>query len=177
MATTIFLSLAGGLVLALILLVIFLPDKVQYIETITVKAPISRVYDAIRFQEQLMVWSVWPTETNSQCFVKHTDSIVGAQTVYTKNGKEFGYQEITHLKENEKVTFFLKSYVAPFEKDVRLSFILKELPNNETEISMWFSELLKKPHFLVAYFGGIIKWVHRMHLKDLANLEKFVEQK
>lgn len=177
MTTTILLSLAIGLVLALILLIIFLPDKVQYIETITVKAPISRVYDAIRYQEQLMAWSAWPTETKSQCFVKNTDGIIGAQTVYSKNGKEFGYQEITHLTENEKVTFFLKSYVAPFEKDVRLSFILKELPNNETEINMWFSELLKKPHFLIAYFGGILKWVHSMHLKDLANLQKFVEQK
>ncbi|NJK83405.1 MAG: hypothetical protein HC912_05885 [Saprospiraceae bacterium] len=103
----------------------------------------------------MMVWSAWPTETNSQCFVKHTDGVVGAQTVYAKNGKEFGYQEITHLKENEKVTFVLKSYVAPFEKDVRLSFILKELPNNETEINMWFSELLKKPHF----FGSLL-WRH-----------------
>ncbi|NJK83406.1 MAG: hypothetical protein HC912_05890 [Saprospiraceae bacterium] len=39
MVTIIFLSLAGGLVVALVLLIVFLPDKVQYIETITVKPP------------------------------------------------------------------------------------------------------------------------------------------
>ena len=175
MISTILISSAIGLVIALILLVIFLPDRVQYIETITVQAPVAKVYDAIRFQEQLMAWSAWPSETKSQCFVKNVDGIVDAQTVYSQNGKEFGYQEITHLTKNEKVTFFLKSYVAPFEKDVRLSFILKELPNNETEINMWFTELLKKPHFLIAYFGGILKWVHSMHLKDLAGLKKYVE--
>jgi hypothetical protein len=177
MLTTTLLSLAIGMVLAILLLILFLPDKVQYTEILTVKAPVSKVYDAIRFQEQLMAWSAWPIETNSQCFVKNTDGMVGAQTVYAKNGKEFGYQEITHLTQNESVTFFLKSYVAPFEKDVRLSFVLKELPNDETEVRMWFSELLRKPHFLIAYIGGILKWVHAMHLKDLANLKKYVEQK
>jgi len=175
MVSTILLSIVIGMVVALIILVMVLPDKVQYIETITVAAPVSKVYDAIRFQEQLMAWSAWPIETNSQCFVKNTDGIVGAQTVYSKNGKEFGYQEITDLVENEKVSFFLKSYVAPFEKDVRLSFVLKELPNHQTEINLWFKEYLKKPHFLIAYFGGILNWVHGMHLKDLANLKKFVE--
>jgi hypothetical protein len=147
MVTAILLSVGIGLTIAIILLIIFLPDKVQYIETITVNATVSKVYDAIRFQKQLMEWSAWPAETKSQCFVRNTDGIIGAQTVYSKKGKEFGYQEITRLTENEKVTFFLKSYVAPFEKDVRLTFILKQLPNNQTEINMWFTELLKKPHF------------------------------
>ena len=177
MISTILLSLAIGILIAVTILIIVLPDKVQYMETISVNAKISKVYDAIRFQEQLMAWSAWPIETKSQCFVKNTDGIVGAQTVYSKNGKEFGYQEVTNLVENEKVTFFLKSYVAPFEKDVRLAFTLKELPNNQTEINMYFSEMLKKPHFLIAYFGGILKWVYSMHLKDLANLKKYVETK
>ncbi|MEM9933857.1 MAG: hypothetical protein AAF824_09605, partial [Bacteroidota bacterium] len=60
----IILGIISGLVVAVILLILFLPKKVQYIETITVKAPISKVYDAIRFQQQLMEWSAWPPETN-----------------------------------------------------------------------------------------------------------------
>jgi hypothetical protein len=81
MLTTTLLSLAIGMVLAILLLILFLPDKVQYTEILTVKAPVSKVYDAIRFQEQLMAWSAWPIETNSQCLVKNTDGMVGAQTV------------------------------------------------------------------------------------------------
>ncbi|MEM9932847.1 MAG: hypothetical protein AAF824_04510, partial [Bacteroidota bacterium] len=159
-----------------ILLILFLPKKVQYIETITVKAPISKVYDAIRFQQQLMEWSAWPPETNALCKVNNEDGLPGAQTIYmNQKGKEFGYQEVTTLIKNEKVSFYLKSFVAPFEEDVRLDFILKELSDNETEISLWFNETLKKPAFLIAYFGGIIKWVHSMHLKDLEGLKKYVE--
>ncbi|MEM9671540.1 MAG: hypothetical protein AAF992_03050, partial [Bacteroidota bacterium] len=134
MLSTILIATGVGIITAIVLLIIFLPNRIQYIETITVQAPISKVYDAIRFQEQLMDWSAWPTETKSNCLVKNTDGIIGAQTVYSKNGKEFGYQEVTGLTKNEKVDFYLKSYVAPFEDDVRLSFILKELPDKHTEV-------------------------------------------
>ncbi|MEM1318824.1 MAG: hypothetical protein AAGG75_01140 [Bacteroidota bacterium] len=170
------LGIAAGLLTTLILLIWKLPNKVQYIETITIDAPIDKVYDAIRFQEQLMEWSAWPSETNSLCQVKHTDGQIGAQTIYqNQKGKQFGYQEITGLVENEKVSFYLKSYVAPFEEDVQLDFILKSIADSKTEVNLWFNERLKKPAFLIAYFGNIINWVHDMHLKDLAGLKAYVE--
>ncbi|MEM1003069.1 MAG: SRPBCC domain-containing protein, partial [Bacteroidota bacterium] len=134
------------------------------------------VYDAIRYQEQLMAWSAWPAETNSLCEVRNNDGQIGAQTIFqNQKGKQFGYQEVTHLVPNEKVSFYLKSFVAPFEEDVRLDFILKELPDSKTRVSLWFDEKLKKPAFLIAYFGNIINWVHSMHLKDLAGLKNYVE--
>ncbi|MEL7268206.1 MAG: hypothetical protein AAGL34_01380 [Bacteroidota bacterium] len=165
-----------GLFVALVILIRVLPSKIQYLETISVNAPIYLVYDAIRYQERLMEWSAWPKETKSLCAVKNTDGQLGAQTIYVnKRGKEFGYQEITHLVPNEKVSFYLESYVAPFEKEVRLHFLLKSIGEETTEVTLWFDELLKKPHFLIAYFGGIPKWVHKMHLKDLAGLKRYVE--
>ena len=176
MTTTILLSLAISLVLTLVLLVIFLPNKVQYIETTIVKASASKVYDAIRFQEQLMTWSAWPTETKSECTVKNTDGEVGAQTVYLSKGKQFGYQEITHLTENEKVSFVLKSK-APFEQETKLHFLIKPINSNSTEVILWFDNTLKKPSLLLPYIFGIINWTHKMHLKDLAGLKKYVEQK
>ncbi|MEO0555059.1 MAG: SRPBCC domain-containing protein [Bacteroidota bacterium] len=177
MTIAIFVGLGCGLVLTLLLLIYFLPDKIQYIETITVEAPIKRVYDAIRYQEQLMEWSAWPTETNSLCEVANTDGVVGAQTIFqNKKGKKFGYQEVTELVENERVNFYLKSHVAPFEDDVRLDFILKQITESKTEVNLWFKEKLKKPAFLIAYFGNIINWVHSMHLKDLGGLKRYVEE-
>ncbi|MEM8763983.1 MAG: SRPBCC domain-containing protein [Bacteroidota bacterium] len=165
-----------GLTLALIILIRVLPVKIQYLETIKVNTPVNLVYDAIRYQERLMEWSAWPKETKSLCAVKNTDGQVGAQTIYmNKKGKEFGYQEITELIPNEKVSFYLKSYVAPFEKEVRLYFLLKSMDEETTEVTLWFDETLKKPHFLIAYFGGIPKWVHQMHLKDLAGLKQYAE--
>lgn len=176
MISTILISVTIGIFVAILILLVALPTKVQYIETINVQAPVSKVYDAVRFQEQLMAWSAWPTETKSQCEVKNTDGQVGAQTIYLSKGKQFGYQEITALVDNEKVSFMLKSK-APFEQETKLHFLLKSLDSNKTEITLWFDNTLKKPSLLLPYIFGIIKWTHNMHLKDLAGLKKFVETK
>lgn len=176
MIITILWSIGLGISVALIFLTLTLPKKIQYIQTIEANAPVEKVYDAIRYQEQLMTWSAWPSETNSRCAVKNKDGQLGAQTVYmNQKGKEFGYQEITNLVENEKVSFYLKSHVAPFEEDVRLHFRLKALDKESTEINLWFDETLKRPQFLIAYLGGITKWVYKMHLKDLQGLKAYVE--
>jgi hypothetical protein len=133
-----------------------------------------KVYSPVRYQEQLMTWSAWPTETKSQCEVRNTDGQIGAQTIYLNKGKQFGYQEITTLVSNEKVSFLLKSK-APFEQETKLHFLFKALKDNETEVTLWFDNTLKKPSLLLPYIFGIIKWTHGMHLKDLAGLKKFVE--
>ncbi|MEM0996276.1 MAG: SRPBCC domain-containing protein [Bacteroidota bacterium] len=176
MAIAITIGILVSLGTIFLVLVRFLPAEVEYIELVEVAAPVNRVYDAIRFQEQLMEWSAWPRETDSLCEVAHVDGKVGAQTVFmNRKGKRFGYQEITGLQANERVSFFLKSHVAPFEKDVRLEFRLKPIPDDRTEVMLWFREKLRKPHFLIAYFGGILGWVREMHRKDLAGLKEFVE--
>ena len=72
MISTILISLAISISIAIIILLVALPIKVQYLETIKVQAPIAKAYDAVRFQEQLMAWSAWPTETKSQCEVRNT---------------------------------------------------------------------------------------------------------
>ncbi|MGB6150932.1 MAG: SRPBCC domain-containing protein [Pricia sp.] len=134
MATTILLSIGFGLLIALVILKWKLPTKIQYIEEIEIEAPIETVYDAVRYQERSMKWSAWPSETNSQCAVKNVDGQVGAQTVYLQKGKQFGYQEVTELVENEKVSFYLTSK-APFEQDTRMHFYLKELQEHKTAFS------------------------------------------
>ena len=173
---TITISILIGLLFAILLLLKTLPRKVQYLETITIKADKSKVYDAIRFQEQLMVWSAWPSETKSQCEVRNTDGQIGAQTIFLNKGKQFGYQEITELIENEKVSFSLTSKV-PFKQEPKLSFLLKSIKNGETEVTLWFDNTLQKPSLLLPYIFGIINWTHNMHLKDLAGLKKFLETK
>lgn len=176
MITTLLLALSVGIVSALLLLIFVLPTKVQYIETIEVAAPASSVYDAIRYQTQLMEWSAWPGETKSECTVRQQDGQVGAQTVYLQNGKETGHQEVTGLVENEQVSFFLTSNQAPFEQDTRMHFFLHKAGTNKTRVSLWFDNTLKRPSHLIPYLFGIVRWTHRMHRKDLVGLKQYVEK-
>ncbi|MEL7341040.1 MAG: SRPBCC domain-containing protein, partial [Bacteroidota bacterium] len=137
--TSIIIAILLGLLAAILFLIWALPTKVRYIERIEIAASQKRVYDAIRFQEQLMEWSAWPRETNSLCQVKGTDGHTGAQTIYlNQKGKQFGYQEITELVPNERVSFYLESFVAPFEDEVRLEFILRPISETSTEVNLWF---------------------------------------
>lgn len=175
MATTILLSIGCGLLIALVILIWKLPTKIQYIEEVEIEAPVETVYDAIRYQERLMKWSAWPSETNSQCAVKNVDGQVGAQTVYLQKGNQFGYQEVTELLENEKISFYLTSK-APFEQDTRMHFYLNEMGENKTRVSLYFDNTLKKPSHVFPHLFGIVDWTHKMHLKDLAGLKKYTEQ-
>ncbi|MEM9078754.1 MAG: SRPBCC domain-containing protein [Bacteroidota bacterium] len=174
MTATILLSIGIGFLAALLILVFKLPVKVQYVEEIKVDAPIKKVYDAVRFQEQLMEWSAWPSETNSQCAVKNVDGQIGAQTVYLQKGKQFGYQEVTEVVENEKISFYLTSK-APFEQDTRMHFYLRQIEENQTNVSLYFDNTLKRPSHIFPHMFGIISWTHKMHLKDLAGLKKYTE--
>lgn len=174
MILTILLPIVIGLSVGLIILLIVLPTKVQYLESIMVHSPVAKVYDAVRYQEQLMVWSAWPAETNSQCRVNNKDGEIGAQTIYLSKGKQFGYQEITDLSKNDKVSFILKSK-APFEQETRLHFLFKEIGPDKTQVTLWFDNTLKKPSLILPYLFGIIKWTHSMHLKDLLGLKNYVE--
>jgi len=176
MTTTILLAIVAALFFCLLILNAKLPTKITYVEEITVKAPVSDVYDAVRFQEQLMKWSAWPSETKSQCAVKNVDGKPGAQTVYLKNGKQFGYQEVTDLIKNEKVSFYLTSK-APFEQDTRLHFYFRTNNQGSTNVLLYFDNTLKKPSHLFPHLFGIIKWTHNMHLKDLKGLKSYVEKR
>ncbi|WP_422106502.1 SRPBCC domain-containing protein [Winogradskyella sp.] len=176
MITTMLLTIGMSLFISLLVLNAKLPTKIQYVEEVTINAPIHSIYDAVRYQEQLMAWSAWPKATKSQCAVKNVDGKLGAQTVYLKNGKQFGYQEVTDLQDNEKVSFYLTSK-APFEQDTRLHFYFQERDNNNTNVMLYFDNTLKRPSHIFPHILGIIKWTHGMHLKDLAGLKKYVENK
>lgn len=175
MVISILVPIAIGISVSLLILYFKLPIKIQYIEEVTINTSVSKVYDAIRYQEQLMEWSAWPAATKSQCAVKNVDGQIGVQTVYLKKGKQFGYQEVTHLKENESISFYLSSKV-PFEQDTRLHFYLKEINTNMTSVSLYFDNTLKRPSHMFPHLFGIVKWTYHMHLKDLAGLKKYTER-
>lgn len=46
-----------GLAIAIALPLLLTPRRVEYVETIDIEAPAQRVYDAIRYQKDLMRWS------------------------------------------------------------------------------------------------------------------------
>lgn len=155
--------------------VLWVSPSVSYDETITVEAPVEKVYDNIRMQEDLMAWSAWPEATGSTCAVEGTDGAIGAQTVYFTDGKRSGFQEIVDLKPNQSVVLKLADF-GPIPQMPVLTFDLEELDASRTKVTLHFDNRFKRPFQVPAKLLGMPKWVRSMHLKDLAGLKAHAEQ-
>ena len=171
------MEFALGLLLVLVAVffvaVTLMPTHIRYRESILVSAPIQSVYDNVRYQEDLMRWSAWPSTTNSTCSVAGLDGEKGAQTVFFSKGKRFGHQEIIDLAENKSVTFTLESKGPP-QKPV-LNFLFEQVSNKQTKVTIDFSNQLSRPFNVLLRLFGIVRWTRQMHRKDLQGLKRFCE--
>lgn len=168
--------LIGLLLLASLVLgvMIFLPNTVRYSEKIIVNAPISQVYDNIRLQERLMLWSAWPEATGSTCSLENADGHVGARTVFFNKGERFGHQEIIALDLNQKVSMTLVNS-GPLKHTPYLDFHLNAISKDQTEVTLKFVNTYQKPFQVPAKLLGIVKWTHNLQLKDLEGLKNYSE--
>ncbi len=149
------------------------PKTVHYKEVMTVISPVAQVYDNIRFQEDLMRWSAWPSTTKSTCEAAGQDGAIGAQTVFFSKGKRFGHQEVIALEENRLVTFRLFG-AGPPQKPT-LTFHLDPIGPNETKVTLDFHNDIPRPFNIVLRLFGIVRWTREMHRKDLDGLKRFSE--
>jgi len=154
--------------------VIFLPNTVRYSEKIIVNAPIDQVYDNIRFQERLMLWSAWPEATGSTCSLENADGRVGARTVFFNKGQRFGHQEIIRLDPNSKVSMTLVNS-GPLKHTPYLDFDLHALSKDQTEVTLKFVNTYQKPFQVPAKLLGIVKWTRDLQIKDLEGLKNYSE--
>ncbi|MEM6612754.1 MAG: hypothetical protein AAF652_10975 [Cyanobacteria bacterium P01_C01_bin.72] len=167
-------GLGIGIFVGLILLIIMTPRVVEYVETITIKGSDAEIYDAIRYQESLMEWSAWPSETSSTCHVEAQDGEVGAMTVFVdKKGKRFGHQTVEKLSSCRYVSFGLESKGPPHTPT--LNFYITPQSNNGCVVMLHFRNHITPPFHVMLRLFGIVKWTREMHLKDLDGLRRYVE--
>jgi hypothetical protein len=131
------LSFVAAVPIGAVLAVFATPRLVEYVETIEIKGTKKQIFDAIRFQEKLMLWSAWPSETGSACKVEGRDGEMGARTVFTdKQGRPFGYQEIKTLVDGQSVGFILRSKGPPHKPE--LYFHLADIDADRTRVLLHF---------------------------------------
>ncbi|MEM7672403.1 MAG: hypothetical protein AAF212_03590 [Verrucomicrobiota bacterium] len=167
-------GLLTGIIIGLIVLILFFPRIVEYVETISIKGDPAQIYDAIRYQHSLMQWSAWPSETGSTCHVEAKDGELGARTVFVdKKGKRFGYQEVVATRPERSVSFHLESKGPPHVP--WLKFYITPQGVDECEVIMHFRNNITPPFQVILSLFGIVKWTREMHLKDLDGLKRFIE--
>lgn len=162
--------LAVALLTGLLFLV---PHTVEYVEETVVEAPADAVYDAVRFQADLMRWSAWPSETKSDCAVEGPDGQPGARTVFIAKGQPFGHQEVVRLDEGRLVEFTLTSKGPPHWTTLRLHLV--PLSPTRTRVLLDFRNRYTRPFHVIVRILGIVRWTREMHRKDLGGLKRYVE--
>ena len=157
----------------LFLIVLLTPTKVSYSESIVIDASVSDLYDNIRFQERLMEWSAWPSETKSTCSLENTDGVLGARTVFFSKGQRFGYQEITNLVDGKFIELKIESKGPPQNPILRFEFI--PVSDKRTEVKLIFENTLTRPFNVILRLAGIVRWTRTLHTRDLQGLKQYSE--
>ncbi|MEM6822690.1 MAG: SRPBCC family protein [Verrucomicrobiota bacterium] len=169
------ISVFFGIAAAVVFTIILTPRVVEYVESVEIRSCPETVYDSIRFQRDLMRWSAWPTETGSRCQTDGTDGEIHAKTIFLdKKGTAFGYQSITEVIQNQKISFSLESKGPPHIPT--LDFHIIPIDNQLTRVLLHFRNDITPPfHFFLKLFG-IVRWTRKMHEKDLDGLKRFIER-
>jgi uncharacterized protein YndB with AHSA1/START domain len=149
------------------------PRQVAYDETISIQAPVEKVFDYLRMQSHLMRWSAWPSTTNSTCECEGPSGEVGERTVFYSKGKRFGHQEVTALDPLKQVTLKLFSKGPPQQPVLR--FDLTANGTNETMVKLHFTNEIALPFNVLLRIFGVVRWTRNMHRKDLAGLKRYAE--
>ncbi len=89
------------------------------------------------------------------------------------NGKTTGHQKVTRLEPNQTVELVLADF-GPIPQDPVLTFNLREVGENQTEVELHFRNRIRRPFQVPLKLLGGVKWVRGMHVKDLAGLEAAV---
>jgi uncharacterized protein YndB with AHSA1/START domain len=164
----------GCVAVVLGFVIVLTPRKVSYIEQIEIAAPTNAIYDHIRFQERLMHWSAWPSETGSTCACEGNDGTVGARTVFfDKNGQHFGQQEVVTLEQGRRIVLTVQSKGPP--QRPLLTFELEPIAETRTRVLLQFENTLSYPFNVLLRLFGIVRWTRSMHRKDLNGLKRYSE--
>ncbi|MEM8561492.1 MAG: SRPBCC family protein [Pseudomonadota bacterium] len=157
------------------LLIALTPNVIEYVETVKIRGSQQDVYDAIRFQSDLMQWSAWPAETDSACRQVGTDGEVGATTEFIdKKGKLFGHQTVSEIAPCRFIRLTMTSKGPPHVP--LLDFHILPEGERDTKVLLHFRNTISRPFHVILRLAGVVKWTREMHLKDLDGLKRFIER-
>lgn len=171
----IYVMIAGAMIAAIAIAAFAVPNRVEYTEEILVNDGVAAVYDRIRYQRDLMLWSAWPSTTGSTCAVEGKDGEVGARTVFiNQKGERFGYQEVMATRKDEYVDFELFGGGGPPHKATMRFELVAEGPE-KTRVKLHFVNRIQRPFQIPMKLAGFVKWTREMHVKDLNGLKRYSE--
>lgn len=171
------LYILAGLLFVVLVLALIAPKTYDVSRTIVVNAPITVVFEYVKYLKKQEEWSPW-AKKDPDMNRKFTgvDGEVGAVSYWNGN-KEVGEgeQEITKIVEGERAEGELR-FMKPFKSTSNCYLVTAPIENNKTEVTWGFSGNNKFPMSLFSIFISMDKMVGKDFEEGLATLKTLVEK-
>lgn len=151
--------------------------KQIYLEnSITINAPIERVFNQVRYLEKFPEWSPFlEIDPTQQVKVVGTDGAIGAQYHWVGNqGKDVGYQELTAIEEQVKLVFKC-NIEKPYTAEPQFTYLFVPV-GNTTKVIQKFELKSGTVNAIFMWVFGTKKQMQQLNTRGLQLLKASVEQ-
>lgn len=169
--------LALLIIIALALLIaIFVDGKVKYEKSITINAPIEKVWGNVNSLGAINKWSPWnDKDPNMKTTMEGADGTPGAKFCWESNKKDVGKgcQSIKSLKAPELVETDLK-FLTPYESEAQ-AYIKLQPAGSGTTATWGFNSEMPYPFRLMKLFTNMEDMIGADYKLGLERLKKMSE--
>ncbi|NJB37223.1 SRPBCC family protein [Croceivirga sp. JEA036] len=147
-----------------------------YLEnSITIQAPLERVFNQVRYLEKFPEWSPFlEVDPNQKITVTGTDGTIGAQYHWVGNqGKDIGYQELTAMEEQAKLVFKC-TIEKPYTAAPQFTYLFVPV-GNATKVIQKFELKSGTMNAIFMWLFGTKKQMQQLNARGLQLLKASVE--
>jgi hypothetical protein len=167
-----------GIVALLLIIPLFLSKEYSVVRAITINKPKSEVFSYIKLLKNQGNFSVWATrDSNMEKTYKGTDATVGFVSAWDSKmdnvGK--GEQEITNIKEGEKIDYELR-FIKPFEAKDHAYMTTEAVSENQTKVKWGFDGKMAYPMNLMLVCMNMDAMLGKDLEAGLVNLKAVLEK-
>lgn len=150
--------------------------KQIYLEnSITIPAPLDRVFSQVRYLEKFPEWSPFlEIDPTQKITVTGTDGTIGAQYHWVGNqGKDVGYQELTAIEEQAKLVFKC-TIEKPYTAAPQFTYLFVPV-GNTTKVIQQFELKSGTVNAIFMWLFGTKKQMQQLNARGLQLLKKTLE--
>lgn len=166
-----------GIIAIVLIIAAFAKKDYAVIRTVEIEQPSDVVFNYLKLLKNQDNFSTWgQMDPQMKKTFRGEDGTVGFVSRWESENKEVGVgeQEITAIKEGERIDFELR-FEKPFESTSPAYFIIKTITPNRTEVVWGFEGHMSYPMNLMLVFMDMEEMLGKDLQEGLNNLKKNLE--
>ncbi len=168
------LYILGGLILLLLLIAAFSPNKYNLEKSIIIRSPQSEVLDRVGNLNHFKEWNPWQRmEPSATATISGEPKTAGHQ--YEWNGKKIGAGSLTIRDIDNRHIHFDLQFLRPWKSQARDNWLFEDWGTNETKVTWQNAGNLPFPMARLMW-PMINKNLNHQFVEGLNNLKKLCEK-